>query len=921
MDEICLTIDGIEVRVPRGTTILNAARKAGIYIPALCDHPDLKPIGICKLCIVEIAGWETYPTSCTTCAENGMVVRTDTSKIREMRRNTLELLLAITSHPVSCLICERKRECSELKECMRKFPATVGCKYCPKDGECEIQRAAEHLGLERIRYPVSYKGLPVLREPFFDRDYNLCIMCGRCARICSELRGEGVLRMIADYHRGSRIGPESLIESNCKFCGACVDACPTGALHARIEKWERAERSAVTTCPFCGVGCQMEVGARNNHIVRVRGHRDGANEGQLCVKGRFGLEFAESPDRLRTPMIRKNSVLVSATWDEALDLIAERLRSFRGDEFGMVASAKCTNEEVYLAQKFARVVMGTNNIDNCARLCHASTISGLSAAIGSGAMTNSIDDIRRAGCIFVIGSNTTEQHPVIGLRIKEAKRRGARIIVVNPRRIELCDIADIWLRNRPGTDLPLILGMCKSIKDAGLADMRFIRERTEGFEDFSRSLDELQMDVVSRITGVDESLIREAALLYASSKPSSIVYSMGITQHVCGTDNVLALANLAMMTGNIGVPGGGINPLRGQNNVQGACDMGALPKMLPGYQNVMSAEARAMIEGIWGMRIPERPGLTLVEMFDAARSGRIKAMYIMGENPVLSEPDAGHVIEALKGLDFLVVQDIFLTETAQLADVVLPAACSLEKDGTFTSTERRVQMVRRILDPPGDARPDWWIIQELALRMGYRKGFSFSSTADIMREISRVARIYGGISHERLESRGIQWPCTDPDHPGTPYLHRDGFANGRGRFRVLRYRPPEELPDSEYPMVLLTGRILYHYHTGTMTRRVHDLEYLRGEEVVEMNPEDGAKMGLKDGDLVEITSRRGSVMARARLTERSPRGTVFMTFHFSETPTNVLTSRFLDPVAKIPELKFCAVRIKKIQGSQHVQNM
>lgn len=920
MDEICLTIDGVEVRVPRGTTVLNAARKAGIYIPALCDHPDLKPIGMCKLCIVEIAGWETYPTSCTTYAENGMVIRTGTPEIQEMRRNTLELLLAITSHPVSCLICERKRDCSELKECMRKFPATVGCKYCPKDGECEIQRAAEYLGLESIRYPVSYKGLPVLREPFFDRDYNLCIMCGRCVRICSELRGEGVLQMIADYHRGSWIGPESLIESSCKFCGACVDACPTGALYARIEKWERAERSAVTTCPFCGVGCQIEVGARNNHITRVRGCR-GPNEGQLCVKGRFGLEFAESPDRLKTPMMRRDGELVSTTWDEALDLIAERLSSYRGDEFGMVASAKCTNEEVYLAQKFARVVMGTNNIDSCARLCHASTISGLSIAIGSGAMTNSIDDIRSAKCILVIGSNTTEQHPVIGIRIKEAKRRGARIIVANPRRIDLCDIADIWLRNRPGTDLPLILGMCKSIKDAGLADMVFIRDRTEGFEDFARSLDELQMDVISKITGVEESLIKEAALLYANGNPSSIVYSMGITQHASGTDNVLALANLAMMTGNVGVPGGGINPLRGQNNVQGACDMGALPNMLPGYQSVLSAEARAMIEGIWGMRIPDRPGLTLVEMFDAARSGRIKAMYIIGENPVLSEPDAGHVIEALKNLDFLVVQDIFLTETAQLADVVLPAACSLEKDGTFTSTERRVQMVRRILDPPGDARPDWWILQEIALRMGYRKGFSFSSTTEIMREISRVARIYGGISHERLEGGGIQWPCPDSGHPGTPYLHRDGFANGRGRFKVLKYRPPAELPDSEYPMVLLTGRILYHYHTGTMTRKVHDLEYLRGEEVVEINPEDGAKLGLKDDDLVEITSRRGSVRARVRLTDRSPKGTVFMTFHFSETPTNVLTSRCLDPVAKIPELKFCAVRIKKIQGARHVQNI
>ncbi len=912
MDEIRITIDGMGLVVPKGTTILNAARKAGIYIPALCDHPDLQPIGVCKLCIVEIAGWETYPTACTTIAEDGMVITTNTPEIQEMRRHTLELLLAITNHPVSCLICERKLDCSELKECMRKFPATVGCKYCPKDGECEIQKAAEHIGLSEIRYPLSYKGLPVMREPFFDRDYNLCIMCGRCARICSELRGEGVLLPLADYHRMSYVGPASLLESDCKFCGACVDACPSGALSARFEKWERPERSAVTTCPFCGVGCQIEVGVRNNHIVRVRGCRDGVNRGQLCVKGRFGLEFAESPDRLKTPMIRKNGMLVSATWDEALNTIAERLGAFR-DAFAMISSSKCTNEENYLAQKFARVVMETNNIDNCARLCHAPTLAGLARAVGSGAMTNSIDEITSARCILIIGSNTTEQHPIIGLRIKEAKRRGAKIIVANPRRIELCDIADMWIGHRPGTDLHLILGMCRYILDEGLHDTNFISARTEGFDDFARSLDGIDLKRVSAITGVDLDLIKEAAKLYANGKPSSIIYSMGITQHITGTDNVLALANLAMLTGNIGMPGSGINPLRGQNNVQGACDMGALPDLLPGYQSIKSGESRARIEGVWGMRIPDRPGLTLAEMFKAARKKEIKAMYIIGENPVLSEPDASSVVDALESLDLLVVQDIFLTETAQLADIVLPAACALEKDGTFTSTERRVQRVRKILEPPGDAREDWRIIQDIALRMGYRKGFSFESAEDIMREISKVAGIYGGMSYERLDLGGIQWPCPTTDHPGTMYLHKDCFANGRGRFHVLNCTAPEK--DEEYPFILTTGRILYHYHTGSMSRRVHDLEYLRGEELVEINPEDGAALGIRDGDIVEVSSRRGSVRARARLTERSQRGTVFMTFHFSETPTNLLTSNSLDPISKIPGIKTCAVRLRRMGGS------
>jgi formate dehydrogenase alpha subunit len=724
-----------------------------------------------------------------------------------------------------------------------------------------------------------------------------------------------VLESNPDFHRMHWIGPQSLQDADCKFCGTCVDICPTGALYARFEKWQRPEKTTETVCPYCGVGCRIEVGVLDSRIVRVRGKRDCLpNNGQLCVKGRFGLGFVESPERLTMPLIRKNGTLVPATWDEALDLVAGKLNGYKGERFAFLSSAKCSNEENYLAQKFARLVMQTNNVDHCARLCHASTVSALALAFGSGAMTNSISELPDAGCIFIIGSNTSEQHPVIALKIKEAKRKGAKIIVANPRWIDLCKIADIWLRQTPGTDVPLVLEMCRIILQEKLMDENFISERTEGFPDFQASLGKLSASDAARITGVKSELIRDAARLYACKKPSSIIYSMGITQHSHGVDNIFALANLAMMTGNVGKPSSGINPLRGQNNVQGSCDMGALPNLLPGYQAVINPDLRKKFELAWGAALPDKPGLTVVELMNGALEGKISAMYIMGENPVVSDPDCSHVVEALNALEFLVVQDIFLSETAALADVVLPAATSLEKDGTFTNTERRVQRIRKALQPAGESMPDWMILDALASRMGWKDQFCYSHPSEIMSEAAKLAPSYGGINYERLEGDGLQWPCPNKDHPGTGYLHKGQFTRGLGKFNVVDYRPSMELPDEEYPFILTTGRVLCQYHTGTMTRKVRDLNLLRGEELVEMNPKDALTLGIDNGELIEVSSRRGRVKARTKTTEKSPSGVVFMTFHFPETPTNILTNPALDPVAKIPEFKVCAVKLNKIRG-------
>jgi formate dehydrogenase alpha subunit len=674
------------------------------------------------------------------------------------------------------------------------------------------------------------------------------------------------------------------------------------------------EEKIKTTCTYCGVGCVLSLGIRGKKSVSVRSEkRNEVNRGRLCVKGRYGFDFVSDPARLTKPLIKKDGEFVESSWDEALSLIADKFKKYKKNKFAALSSAKCTNEENYLMQKFTRSVMGTNNVDHCARLCHAPSVAGLVQSFGSGAMTNSIDEIRHAKTIFAIGTNTTTAHPVIAMYMKNAVTDGAILIVANPKKIELVRDAALFLQHRPGTDVELMMGMAKVIVDKGLQDDEFIKSRCNDYEAFVESLKPFDLSAVEKITGVPAQLIDQAAVLYATNCPSAIFYSMGITQHTHGTDNVLATSNLALLTGNVGKPSTGVNPLRGQNNVQGACDLGALPNVYPGYQKVILDDIHKKFEKAWGTELSKENGYTHLEIFDAADAGEIKSMYIMGENPMISEANSGHVREAIEKLEFLVVQDIFLTETAELADVVLPAASFAEKNGTFTNTERRVQRVRKALAPPGEAKSDWTIICELANKMG-AKGFDFKSASSVFDEIASVSPIYAGINYTRIKALGLQWPCRDTDSPGTKYLHSDSFAtaDGKGNFKPLVYKPPQEVTDSKYPYVLTTDRSLYHFHTGTMTRKVDGLHRIMDTEYAEIHPEDAVILGISEEDEVEITSRRGTVRSKITITDRVPPGVVSMTFHFAETPTNKITNAARDTVSKIPETKVCAVSVKKL---------
>ncbi len=892
MSHITLSIDGRKATVLEGTTVLEAARAVEIYVPTLCYDEGLEPYGACRMCIVEIEGMKGLPTACTTRAADGMVVRTETEELTRVRRMICEMLIA--DHPSECLRCSSNQK-------------------------CELQKVAYHLGIRDLRLDrTEREAVFDDSNPFFTRELGKCILCGRCWRACGELRAVGAIEVVGRGYdsRVAGFGDRPIAQSACESCGECVDRCPVGAISPKREVLPPTGQVR-TICPYCGCGCGLVLGTRGGRIVSVRGDPlHPVSRGSLCVKGRFGLDFVGNADRLTAPLVRRDGKLQQAGWEEALDLVARRLSQIKAahgpDAIAGLSSAKCTNEENYLFQKFIRAAVGTNNVDHCARLCHASTVVGLARAFGSGAMTNSIAEIEGADCILVTGSNTTEAHPIIALRIKAAvRRRGARLIVADPRRIDLVRFAHLHLRQRPGTDVALFNAMMNVILSEGLWNAQFVAERTEGFQELRGCVAAYTPERAEAITGVPADDIRAAARTFARAERASIIYSMGITQHTTGTDNVLALANLAMLTGSVGRHSTGVNPLRGQNNVQGACDMGALPDFYPGYQKVDDPQARRKFEDAWGVPLPQRAGLTVVEMMNAAAEGSIRGLYIMGENPVLSDPDISHVRQALQNLEFLCVQDIFLSETAELAHVVLPACSFAEKDGTFTNTERRVQRVRKAVEPPGTARQEWDIIGEVSCRLGYP--MRYEGPSEIMDEIAALTPIYAGISLKRVDEDGLQWPCTDAQHPGTVFLHKERFTRGLGRFHAVGFREAAELPDEQYPYLLTTGRLLYHFHTGTLSRRTEGLEQISPPAPFEINPEDAAREAISEGELIELSSRRGAVQARAVVTERSPRGTVFMPFHFCEAPANLLTNPSLDPVARIPEFKVCAVRLRKLE--------
>ena len=793
---------------------------------------------------------------------------------------------------------------------------------CSKQNNCDLRDLSQEYevdvdkfeGAEMLHFEIDS------RHPFIEQDMNKCILCSRCVRICDEVVGARAWTL---SERGFGVTVETafnkpLQETTCESCGQCVSTCPTGALVQNKNKFDREflwpPKKVETVCPYCGVGCHLELQIDEKGQVIGVGNLvgQGPNEGNLCVKGKFAYDFINHKDRLKKPMIRKNGKLTEVEWDEAIKFVSGKLNDIKksngADAIGVLSSAKITNEENYVVQKFARAVIGTNNVDHCARLCHAPTVAGLAQSFGSGAMTNPISDIDESDCILVIGSNTTEAHPVIGFKIREmALQKKAKLIVIDPRKIKLAERADYHLRQKPGSDVVVVGAIMNVILNEGLADDNFIKTRTENFEEFKKSLKDFTPEKVENISGIKAADLKEAALAYAKAKNASIFYSMGITQHTTGTDNVLSIANLAMLTGNIGRPGTGVNPLRGQNNVQGACDMGALPSSLPGYQAV-SSDAAESFGGKWGCEIREESGLTVTEMTDAAHKGKLKALYIVGENPLMSDPDIDHVKEAYEKLDLLVVQDIFLTETSMMADVVLPSASFAEKDGTFTNTERRVQLLNKAIDPVGESKPDWQTISEVAQAMGY--DMKYSSTEEIMDEIAELTPIYGGINHARLKGVCLHWPCPDDENDGTPILHTKEFSRGLGKFHAVKYRPPAEETDDKYPFVLTTGRVLQQFHTGTMTRKSRGIEELAGTAIIEINPKDAKKLGIKDGQKVKIKSRRGKIEPTAKISDIRE-GTVFIPFHYAEAAANRLTNDAIDPVAKIPEFKVCAVKLEK----------
>ncbi|MDT8436806.1 MAG: formate dehydrogenase subunit alpha [Gemmatimonadota bacterium] len=946
-ETVRLTIDGTPVEVPAGTTIWEAARAAGIEIPVLCHDPRLPPAGVCRVCLVDV-GEKRLTASCVREAADGMEVATAGEKVERLRKGLVELLLS--DYPVDAGGTERKTETDELRALAERY----GVAWAGHgNGAAPAGRTVAVAGIP------AGNGRPIdASSPVIRVDHQACILCDRCIRACDDVQVNNVIGRTGKGY-ATRIAfdlDDPMGASTCVACGECEKACPTGAL-TLVELVERppsapkAELARVdSVCPYCGVGCAISyyVDEAKNRIVYADGRESPVNHERLCVKGRYGFDYTAHPQRLTRPLIRREEAypkgplssetassngrrrkpggLVDydevlphfreASWEEALELVGRRLREIR-EEHGPSAlagfgSAKCSNEEAYLFQKLIRAGFGTNNVDHCTRLCHASSVAALLETIGSGAVTNVFADVENADVALITGSNTTANHPVAATFIKQAVKSGrTKLIVVEPRRIEIADHAEVFLQIRPGTDVAMYNSWMHVLVNEGLIDEAYIRERTEGFEALKDLVADYPPEVAAEICGVEADEIRRAARLFGSAGAAIVFWGMGISQHTTGTDNARCLISLMLMTGNVGRPGTGLHPLRGQNNVQGASDAGLIPMVYPDYQSVADPEIRAKFEAAWGTELDATPGLTVVEIMRGALAGEIRGMYMMGENPFLSDPNTNKVRKALAALEFLVVQDIFLTETAEFADVILPATSFFEKDGTYTNTDRRVQVGRKVLDPPGEAREDWRIVCDVAATCGYP--MSYGSASEVFDEFTSLAPSYAGLTYENLGLTGKLWPCPDPEAgDGIQVLFGDGFPtpNGRGKFVPRPFEPAKELPDAEYPFVLNTGRLLQHWHTGTMTRRARALHAIAPAPEVEMHPDDLSALGMADGDRATVASRRGEITLTARASRRMTPGTVFIPFHFREAAANVLTIDELDPHGKIPEFKFCAVRVR-----------
>ncbi len=894
-----LTINNREITARPGQTIMQAAQASGIYIPHLCHEPRLKPAGACRMCQVHLGAIDRPPVlACATTVSEGLTVISESPELAGRRKLILELLLS--EHRVACTTCDSDGECS-LQDLAYRYAAREWA-----------YGTFQHPAAVTLNYTSDNRGI--------EYDVEKCVRCSRCVRYCEEVQGACALtfdgRGISMKVNTAYGRPLHL--SDCELCGGCIRVCPTGAMREKAARGLGRSKDLTkvqTTCTYCGVGCTFELNVNPdiNRIVRVTTLPGmGTNDGNLCVKGHFAFDFVHSPERLTKPLIREHGAFREASWEEAIAKAARGLASAR-DQYGpeglaFLSSARCTNEENYLVQKLARMAGKTNNVDQCATTCHAPTVAGLAMSLGSGAMTNAIGEIKDVQTLFVIGANPTEAHPIVGLEMKKAMRNGARLIVCDPRDTWVARHAQIHIKHRPGTDNMLVNAIMHHILALGLHDRAFVAERCENFDGFTGNLKEYTVERAADVCGVDADLIRRAAEWYATGTPSAIFYTLGITEHTCGTENVQNLANLAMLCGQIGKRSSGINPIRGQNNVQGACDMGAINTVLPGYQKVNDAAVRVKFAKAWGGEIPANTGGRVTDFIEKAGEGVLKAFYVMGEDPVLSEPNQAKVIESLKKLDFLVVQEIFMTETAKLADVILPATCFAEKDGTFSNTERRVQRVRKAVEPPGEARADWQILCDISTAMGYP--MHYAGASEIFDEIAALTPSYGGMSYQRIDKAGLQWPCPTKEHPGTAFLHQGRFTRGKGLMHAIKFRPPAEQPDADYPFMLSTGRTLYHYNIGNMTRKTATISQKQDENFVELHSLDAARLGIIDGGAARVTTRRGSLAVRARVGEKVRPGGLWMPFHFVESVTNRLTNDAFDNITRTAEYKCCAAKIE-----------